>query len=188
MSAVAVNETALARVDGLERELRALRTSLAAAEASAHVDSQPQSEDLLLCRAREHTLAVALDVVSEVLPAARLMDLPDADASVLGALNLRGVPLVVYDLAQRLGEGRSPLTRTDLILACDAGGRPLGLKVAAAMDVVHATVTTMSGHVAGGLDGSLLRGAFVHGGEQVVVLDVAALSGARRRSGEASGA
>lgn len=187
MSAVAVDETVLARVDELERELRALRTLLAPAEAAAHVDSKPEAEDLLLCRARERTLAVALTVVSEVLPAARLMDLPDADASVLGALNLRGAPLVVYDLAQRLGEGRSPLTRTDLILACDTGGRRLGLKVAAAMDVVHAEVTTMSGDVASDLDGSLLRGAFVHGGEQVVVLDVAAISGAGRRSGEARG-
>ena len=111
--------------------------------------------------------------------------LPDADPSVLGALNLRGSPLVVYDLGRRLGAPASPLDRTDLILACEIDGRRLGLKIAEAMDVARAVVTEMAEHTEPELDHALLRGAVVHGEETVVVLDLAALAQGTAGTGRA---
>jgi len=189
MSAHVARDAMRARVDTLERELHSLQAFFEStpevAELTGDGPHDTAAEDLLLCRAGGRCVAVALDCVSEVLPAARLMELPDAEPSVLGALNLRGTSLVVHDLARRLNGEHAALARTDLILACTVAGRRVGLKITDAIDVVRAKVTPMAGQTGAVPGSTLLRGAIVHDGQQVVVIEAAAFAGCGLRGGGA---
>jgi purine-binding chemotaxis protein CheW len=162
------------RVEELERELGRLRAFFSPAAPGSPV--RDTDEDLLLCHVEKRSVAIALSVIVEVVPAAQLLQLPDADPCVLGALNLRGIPVVVHDLAQRLGGERAPWARTDLILVCEHDGVRLGLKVTAADDVVNCRVSPVTSTGEHTVDDTLVRGLIVKDDSQVVVLDLGPLT------------
>jgi purine-binding chemotaxis protein CheW len=64
----------------------------------------------LLVRLGDRRFGLPLASVERVLPMARVLPLPEADASLLGVLNLRGNVLPVIDAHARLGVARPQLS------------------------------------------------------------------------------
>lgn len=113
--------------------------------------------DVLVVRVADERVAVPLDGVIEVLPAVALAPLPDAPPMVCGVANLRGTPLPVLSLRERLGLAEVGLAPDHHIVVCDIAGRPVGVWVEAAEDVtvvaaedlVPASDVAASRHLAG---------------------------------------
>lgn len=77
-------------------------------------------------------LALAQDVVREIVPARQFTRLPGAPAAVRGLLNVRGTLVTVLDLAERFGHARAATGDASVVIGVTAG-RTLGLLV----DDVH---------------------------------------------------
>jgi purine-binding chemotaxis protein CheW len=77
-------------------------------------------------------LALAQDVVREIVPARQLTRLPGAPAAVRGLLNVRGTLITVLDLAERFGHAPAATGDASVVIGV-TGGRTLGLLV----DDVH---------------------------------------------------
>jgi purine-binding chemotaxis protein CheW len=103
---------------------------------------------------------------------AKLKPLPACQAWVLGTLNLRGTPIPVVDLRQRIGGEMDPLAKTDLIVICRVAGGVCGMRVQDAVDVVARRVVPMGAGMASNHSAPFVAGVFVEGADQLVVVDV----------------
>lgn len=115
----------------------------ASALAGEAITASPAVPDALLFTCGEHTFALPLTAVREVVDPRPLTRLPGCDAAVAGLANLRGRVLTVLDLGGALGLAPS-CARPDhrLILAAQgeriaafAVDRVLGVKGGAAADL-----------------------------------------------------
>ena len=97
--------------------------------------------------------------VQEVLRMVAMTPLPDAPPEVLGAINVRGVPVLVLDLRRRLGLPAQPPTPVSPLLLVRFGNKCLALLVDRVNGVVHVPATSdVTGLVRLGDDlGVLLR-------------------------------
>lgn len=76
-----------------------------------------------------HPFALLLADVQELLRAVAVTPLPDAPASVLGVIDLRGDLVPVYDLRPRLGLPSAPVRTTDVFVVVGLMRRLVVLKV-----------------------------------------------------------
>ena len=93
---------------------------------------QRRAVHVLVVRAGGERLGIPLADVVEVLPALASSALPDAPPMVCGVVNLRGAPLPLVSLRERVG---LPTVATDPdhhVVVCRVAGRPVGLWVDAA--------------------------------------------------------
>lgn len=104
---------------------------------SARAEPNPEVPPLgvLVLAVDGETVALPLDDVIEVLPAAAPEPLPTAPAVVTGLINLRGAPLPVLDLRTRLGLPRRDPDPDDHVVVCRVGARHIGLWVDRALRV-----------------------------------------------------
>lgn len=123
--------------------------------------------DVLCVSAALQRVALPLESVREVLPAAAVTPLPHAPEVIHGLMNLRGEPLPVLSLRARLGLPRRPIEPDDHFVVCRVGKRDVGVWVDRAdellrLDDIRAASPDGSGsvsHVAGAAmleDGCLL--------------------------------
>lgn len=114
--------------------------------------------------------AVPLRMVEEVLPMARMAELPEAPPWVCGLLNLAGSLIPVLDVSSRLaGAGRCPQPQ-ELVVVCHDGARRVGLVVADALDVLHVEASTLTSSSSNTPYAGYLLGAFEQDGHAVLVL------------------
>lgn len=92
---------------------------------------------IVLVQVGQHRCGLLADDVVEVLHAVRIVALPGAPAAVEGAINLRGTAVPVFDLRQRFGLERRPLTPQDRLVIMSSGGRSIALRVDHALDLVE---------------------------------------------------
>jgi purine-binding chemotaxis protein CheW len=98
-------------------------------------EEQPRVE-VLVVRAGELRCALTLDVVTEVLPLVATTPLPNAPAVLEGVIDLHGALVPVLGLRARLGLPRRAPDLEDHIVVCTVAGRPVGIWVDRAEDVV----------------------------------------------------
>lgn len=91
---------------------------------------------LVVVHLDEERFGMPVDLVLEVLPSAATVALPGAPAVVEGLLNLRGTFIPVVDLRVRLGRERRTPSLTDHVLVCEVRGRPVGVRVDRAEELV----------------------------------------------------
>lgn len=91
---------------------------------------------IVLVQVGQHRCGLRADDVVEVLHAVRIFVLPGAPAAVEGALNLRGTVVPVFDLRQRFGLDRRPLTPQDRLVVMESDGRTISLRADHALDLV----------------------------------------------------
>ncbi len=92
---------------------------------------------LLVFTIENTRLAVDLEQVDRVVRAATLSPIPGAPSSVLGLLNLNGLPVPVISLRKKLGLPDRELDTTDEIIICKRQQALLGLVVDEVEDVTH---------------------------------------------------
>ncbi len=120
------------RVGELSQQLDQLRLQLAA--------HRPQARRLegnfhaLCCRIGGEHMAFLHDSVEKVVGMAKLLPLPEAPLWVPGLLNLGGTMVAVIDVLARLTKLERRQELSDLIVICQAHGRPVGLIV---QEVLH---------------------------------------------------
>jgi chemotaxis-related protein WspB len=114
--------------------------------------------------------AVPLRMVEEVLPMARMAELPEAPPWVCGLLNLAGSLIPVLDVSARLqGAGRRPEAH-ELVVVCRIDARRVGLVVADAFDVLHVEASTLTATSFETPYAGYLLGAFEQDSHAVLVL------------------
>lgn len=100
---------------------------------------------------------VPLDVVREVLPAARIEPLPGAPAAVMGTINLRGAPLAVLDAGRCLGGQDRPVRLDDRFVVVEVEAGPRAVRVDTADEIID--VAQHDIHSAASLAAGALRTA-----------------------------
>jgi chemotaxis-related protein WspB len=114
--------------------------------------------------------AVPLRMVEEVLPMARMAELPEAPPWVCGLLNLAGSLIPVLDVSARLqAAGRRPEAH-ELVVVCRIDARRVGLVVADAFDVLHVEASTLTATSSDTPHAGYLLGAFEQDSHAVLVL------------------
>lgn len=89
----------------------------------------------LVCRVGEHRFALSAGDVVEVHRAVAVTALPGAPETVIGAVDLRGRFVPVLDVRRRLDLPTTPVRPTDVLVHVELGGRPVLLRVDAALGV-----------------------------------------------------
>lgn len=121
-------EFLLRRVKELEASLADVRRELVRKEsAPLNVD---RAEELLLCGLGKELGAIRLEHVNEVVPVAKLIEVPESAPWIAGVLDLRGVLVPVVDLHRRLKGVERDVLLEDTIVICLHEGRCVGLLVA----------------------------------------------------------
>ena len=90
------------------------------------VASEP---DVLIVHVAGHRVGLPLADVVEVLPAVTLTVLPDAPPVIRGVVNLRGAPLPVLSLRERLGLDQIEPAAEHHLVVCAVAGRSIGVWV-----------------------------------------------------------
>lgn len=128
----------------------------------------------LLFSLDEHCYAMDVIAVDRIVPAAEMMPLPDADAGILGLINVAGCIMQVLDMRQRLGLPLREMELADRFILTHVEGRPLALLVDATEGVVElpepAPATPEEGRSGSGVLVSSL------GGRIVLIPDLKALA------------
>lgn len=101
--------------------------------APEHVTGDVQ---MIVVHLDDARFGLPVDLVREVLPSMATVPLPGAPAVVEGLLNLHGAFVPVIDLRARLGRGRRPASLIDHVLVCEVQGRPVGVRVDRAEELV----------------------------------------------------
>lgn len=95
----------------------------------------PDPCQLVVLRLDAQRYGLALHAVQRVVQAMAVAPLPGAPACVLGAVNVQGEVVPVFNLRRRFGLPEQPLRLSDLILLAHAGQRLVGVCVDAVEDV-----------------------------------------------------
>ncbi len=93
------------------------------------------SFDVLVCRVRAERVAFLLGSVTEVVPIAETVALPEAPPWIVGLLNVRGDVMAVLDVAARTERSARTCEMGDLVLVCRVEDRSVGLVVQEVFDV-----------------------------------------------------
>lgn len=113
--------------------------------------------DVLVVHVAGQRVGLPLGSVIEILPAVAVTSLPDAPPMVCGVVNLRGTPLPVLSLRERLGLDQLRPDPDHHVVVCDIVDRPVGVwvdsadavTVVGAGDLVDASDVAASRHLAG---------------------------------------
>jgi purine-binding chemotaxis protein CheW len=105
----------------------------------------PSADHLVCFRLGKETYGVDIFVVREIVKAQEITSVPGAADYLLGIINLRGKIISVVDLAQRLGLGRSEISRRSRILVLDLDGFTVGFLVDAATEVLKLAPESIEG-------------------------------------------
>jgi purine-binding chemotaxis protein CheW len=89
----------------------------------------PVETDVVVVRLDDRRLALPLASVLEILPAMECATLPDAPPVVSGVVNLRGRPVPVVSLRERLGLPRVKCHPDHHVVVCSIGVRHVALWV-----------------------------------------------------------
>lgn len=123
--------------------------------------------------------ALPITHVREVLPRATLIPMPEAPASLLGLLRLRGTLLPVLDLRQRLGLPASVPAIRQCIVVTQVAPQPVGLLVDEAPDLtVFPDAGRIPHHTVPTVPAPLIDRALDLDGRVVTVLNPEAIIGA----------
>ncbi len=98
-----------------------------------------RGNELLSIRLGGQEFAINIMVIREIRGWVAATHLPQAPSYILGMINLRGIVLVVIDLAQRLGLGGREPTPASVIVVVEANGRVVGLLVDEVCDIITVT-------------------------------------------------
>jgi len=82
------------------------------------------------------TFAVPIALVHEIVRVPEITSVPDSPDYVEGVINLRGKIVSVIDLRKRFGEKEIVRNKKNRILVTDVDGKPVGLIVDAASEVL----------------------------------------------------
>jgi chemotaxis signal transduction protein len=124
----------------MQRESDPVLEELAAVEASlarlhAHLEAReciPRAAaqiEVLACTVGEHTAAISLPLVEELVLLPRLTPLTDVPAWVIGTMNLRGQRVPVIDVLARIEQRPREQALSDAIVVVRFQGRRSGLVV-----------------------------------------------------------
>lgn len=91
--------------------------------------------EVLVIHVDDQRIAIPLSDVTEVLPAMALTPLPDGPDVVRGVANLRGRPMPVISMRERLGLPLNEPMADHHVLVCEIADRPIGVWVDSASDV-----------------------------------------------------
>ncbi|HEX6958822.1 MAG TPA: chemotaxis protein CheW [Ferrovibrio sp.] len=126
--------------------------------------------DALLIQVGDQTYAMPLLQIQEIRGWTPVTGLPDADASCLGVLNLRGHVLPVFDARRILGKPTPEPRPQDVIVVAVMEGRPLGLLVDGVSDIVAIDEETVTEPSEGEMWSSRLIDGIATVGEQLIPL------------------
>jgi purine-binding chemotaxis protein CheW len=143
-------------------------------------------------RVGRETYGVPITSVHEIVRVPEITAVPDAPEYMEGVINLRGKIISVIDLRKRLGEKQISASRRNRVLVVEHRGRPCGLIVDSASEVLKLPAAEIEPASSVFQDGGLtcVTGLARYGGRLIVLLDMYGLleySGLGRRS-EASDA
>lgn len=98
----------------------------------------PAGRSLLRMAVADEVLAVPIEAVREILQVSRMTALPRTPPFVRGVMNLRGAVVPVFDLAARLGCGRTEIGKRSciVIVECHAPPDSLAAEARAAAPLV----------------------------------------------------
>ncbi len=88
----------------------------------------------------EEEYGLELPRVREVIRMRQVTWLPKAPTSVKGIINLRGEIIPIIDLSERFGLGKRDSTSATRVIVVDVEGRPVGMVVDSASQVVRVPV------------------------------------------------
>jgi purine-binding chemotaxis protein CheW len=156
----------LTRLAQLERDLSSVKRDLGEARVRAPLPAEPFQAVRFALSGDD--FALPSRTTREIVRYARLARVPGVTRAVQGVLNLRGEPVPVLDVAQRLGMGEIRIDLKTPILIAAVHGWSVGLLVERVLDVVtvdpaalKAPSTGLSGGrfvaAVGNLDGKLVQ-------------------------------
>jgi purine-binding chemotaxis protein CheW len=123
---------------------------------------------LLLVRMGGRPCAIPCDRVVEIVPRVNLDHIPDAAATVLGVMNLRGRVVPGMDVRTRVAGHAVDARAYQHLVVVQSGERQVGLPVDDVHDVVEVSPTSVE--KPGELTGSRGPGVVRIGGELVLVI------------------
>lgn len=126
----------------------------------------------------EREFGVDIQSVREIKGWQQTTALPSTPPYVLGAINLRGQIIAVYDLRQRLGIGSTEAGDSHVVVVVEIGERSLGLLADSVSDIL--TIDSASIRpvpVSGGNREPLLTGLIAKGEKMVSLLDLECIAG-----------
>jgi purine-binding chemotaxis protein CheW len=111
------------------------KTSIAVTESAA--DIPHKMGQLLLFILDEQHYGLPLTVVERVVQAVALTPVPKSPKNILGAMNLHGLIIPVYDTRQCLGLPTRDMILSDKLIVVNASGEKAALLVDRVLDVVN---------------------------------------------------
>lgn len=126
--------------------------------------------DALLIKVGDQTYAMPLLQIQEIRGWTPVTGLPNADASCLGVLNLRGHVLPVFDARRILGKPTPEPRPQDVIVVAVMEDKPLGLLVDGVSDIVDIDGAGVTGAGEGEMWSSDLIDGIARVGEELVPL------------------
>jgi purine-binding chemotaxis protein CheW len=125
--------TLLAQLARLERDLVTVRRELQARRPAEPRPVGPLPAILIVVAGERYAIPSAN--VRLVVHYAKLSKIPKAPPAILGALNFKGQPVVVLDVAERLGLGKTAVDLGTKIVFALVHGRLTGLALDRVLDV-----------------------------------------------------
>jgi len=126
----------------------------------------------------EREFGVDIQSVREIKGWQQTTALPSTPPYVLGAINLRGQIIAVYDLRQRLGIGATEAGDSHVVVVVEIGDRSLGLLADSVSDILTIDVGSIRAVPATGSNREpLLTGLIAKGEKMVSLLDLECIAG-----------
>lgn len=126
----------------------------------------------------EREFGVDIQSVREIKGWQQTTALPSTPPYVLGAINLRGQIIAVYDLRQRLGIGATEAGESHVVVVVEIGERSLGLLADSVSDILTIDAASIRQvPVSGGNREPLLTGLIAKGEKMVSLLDLECIAG-----------
>jgi purine-binding chemotaxis protein CheW len=125
--------------------------------------------------------AVDIERIVEIVTPRPITRVPNADASVVGIISLRGTIVTLLDVRARLRHSVTAATPDSRIIVVDLLGEPVGFEVDRVLRVIKLEAGDVEAHPvvhASELDESI-RGVFRHAGALTILLDFDKLLGLR---------
>lgn len=100
--------------------------------------TNPTNVEFVSLTAGGQGFCIPITQIREIRRWTQVTALPQADAAVLGVMNLRGAVIPIIDLAARLGIGASSNGQRSVIVVVTVGTRVMGLLVESVSEILTA--------------------------------------------------
>lgn len=162
-----------------------------ASETAAHSEDAPdqggETRQFVTFFVSDKEFGVDIQSVREIKGWQPTTALPNTPDYVIGALNLRGQIITVYDLGRRIGLGQSDIGKGHVVVVVEIGDRSLGLLADSVSDIITLEARAIRPvPVVGGDKEQLLSGLIPRDERMVSILELDAIAGAELGQDEAA--